>query len=791
MTYDELLLSLGRDDQKFIEERYSEIKNDFEKQPDYTIGYHKGRIDTWTATVEFMNSLVKKLDELPELNDYQKGLYDGNQKHCQIFSKEIFYTETALLKLLQEDDEENKEIDELKKSGFNLCAEKKFKKAVTCFNKALKINPLDDKALAGKGSALYCQGKFEEALKFSNKALKINQENIIAWSTKGMALECKDDSREALLCFDKVLVLDPEAKGINWLKTVALVKLKEYEKALLYINKALEEDPENGTHLELKMSILANLGRYKEVAEYSSKKILEENQSIETDDINILCKKGDALTFYKKYDEALVYFDKALSLEPDNYEALCSKGSMLIVKGDPEEALNYADRALKIESDHMYAWHVKGRALLELDEYEEALMCFDKYLDLDPLEKGSLHIYRLKGIALGNLGRFEEANECFDKALEIDPGNESIIKMKMSALKEMGKLDAFMHAVTTFGDQVDTISDAEGRFGYDRTNPVPVYMDKGQREYISKLLCPCSVLFDFERAGNVGQGVDGHIVDEYKLICKNKKHNITLYMDMYHHGPSSNIPEGLSTIETIEGSDRVRGFLRSGDSIVIRPDITRNIGGAGNEKQQAVGRYILVILNIHAIGQDLRKGWIGDDKDKISYETGLTVLLGRFHSVNTIEGILPEYLAEEAFDDYGFDMLLQMIIKHRGNINSITGELKYMRTASDEEKLQWQEEIKPLDEYKELLMKLKSYKIIDDNLINEYISGRPDRKFFNKVMSVFNTEILKDKERRYPADEVIKYVDKDMADMEEYSLRLYKLNILKKIQKELFLWYLK
>jgi len=545
MTYDELLLSLGRDDQKFIEERYSEIKAEFEQKPDYTIGYHKGQIDAWTAAVEFMKSILEKLDEASELNDYQKGLYDANCKHSQIYSKEIFYTETALLKLLQEDNEENKEINDLKKAAFNMCGEKKFKKAITCFNKALKINPRASEALAGKASALYLTGKIEEAIKFCNKALNIDPENIVALSTKGMALECNNASEEALLCFDKVFEIDPEAKCINWLKAVSLVKLKKYEEALEYINKALEEDPENETHLKLKMSILTKLGRYREVADHDYKKILKENSSIETDDIERLCNKGQALTFYKKYDEALPCFDKILSLETDNYEALCGKALILVIKKNPEEALNLVDRALKIKPDDMYGWHVKGQALFELDDYKESIRCFDKYLELNPLQKGSLHIYGLKGMALGNLGRLEEAIECFDKALEIDPTNEDVIKMKMSALKETGKLEEFVQSIMPFSPQTDIIPGAEGRFGYDKTNPVPVYMDTGQKEYISKLLCPCGVSFDFERAGNVGKGADGHIIDEYELECRNKKHKIILYMDMYHQGESSLTPEGL------------------------------------------------------------------------------------------------------------------------------------------------------------------------------------------------------------------------------------------------------
>ena len=56
-----------------------------------------------------------------------------------------------------------------------------------------------------------------------------------------------------------------------------------------------------------------------------------------------------------------------------------------------------------------------------------------------------------------------------------------------------------------------------------------------------------------------------------------------IFMDMYHYGESSLIPEGLSTIETIGITDRVRVFFRSGESIVISPDISCNISGENSE----------------------------------------------------------------------------------------------------------------------------------------------------------------------------------------------------------------
>ena len=96
------------------------------------------------------------------------------------------------------------------------------------------------------------------------------------------------------------------------------------------------------------------------------------------------------------------------------------------------------------------------------------------------------------------------------------------------------------------GPQVDTVPNAAGRFGYDKTNPIPVHKQHGELGYLAGLRCECGEPFVFHRVGSFGRGPDGHTVDGYDLVCKTRGHRIKLFMDMYHAGPSSLVPEGLT-----------------------------------------------------------------------------------------------------------------------------------------------------------------------------------------------------------------------------------------------------
>lgn len=96
------------------------------------------------------------------------------------------------------------------------------------------------------------------------------------------------------------------------------------------------------------------------------------------------------------------------------------------------------------------------------------------------------------------------------------------------------------------GSKIDKVDNAHGRFGYSKTNPIPVDGQKGQIDYLASLRCKCNEHFAFHRVGSFGSGPDGHVVDGYEILCRKRKHNFVLYMDMYHSSQSELLPEGLT-----------------------------------------------------------------------------------------------------------------------------------------------------------------------------------------------------------------------------------------------------
>ncbi|MCZ7355412.1 MAG: tetratricopeptide repeat protein [Candidatus Methanoperedens sp.] len=80
----------------------------------------------------------------------------------------------------------------------------RLEEALATYDKAIEINPKDEKAWVDKGSALDDLGREEEALVCYDKAIEINPKDARVWSLKSWALDDLGRDEEAEACRDKV-----------------------------------------------------------------------------------------------------------------------------------------------------------------------------------------------------------------------------------------------------------------------------------------------------------------------------------------------------------------------------------------------------------------------------------------------------------------------------------------------------------------------------------------------------------------------------------------------------------
>jgi small GTP-binding protein len=128
--------------------------------------------------------------------------------------------------------------------------------------------------------------------------------------------------------------------------------------------------------------------------------------------------KGKELAQSGRYEEAIKFFDKAITEKPDYKEAYNEKGKALVILGRVKDAVKCFVLATMIDPDYVEAWtNMEGAHLIE-GKYDLAIRCVDQILRITPNNEDA---YLRKGRILSGIGKKEEAYKCFNRAIQLNP----------------------------------------------------------------------------------------------------------------------------------------------------------------------------------------------------------------------------------------------------------------------------------------------------------------------------------------------------------------------------------
>jgi tetratricopeptide (TPR) repeat protein len=125
---------------------------------------------------------------------------------------------------------------------------------------------------------------------------------------------------------------------------------------------------------------------------------------------------GNLLWRFRREEEAVSAFDRAISLQSDLGRAYYGKGLALRDREKLPEALAALNKVTQIAPNFSPAWRWKGNMMMQLERYSEALTAYDKAIELTPDD----FVYHLeKGYILGKLKRFREQLSEYNEALKL------------------------------------------------------------------------------------------------------------------------------------------------------------------------------------------------------------------------------------------------------------------------------------------------------------------------------------------------------------------------------------
>lgn len=159
------------------------------------------------------------------------------------------------------------------------------------------------------------------------------------------------------------------------------------------------------------------------------KPLIEKNDEIEE-----LNYKAYSLSESQKFEESLIYYDKALEIDNSSIITLFNKADTLYRFEKYQKALVCYDDILKIKPKSIRTIYKKGLTLQSLEKHDNALTCFKNILKFDPENTMALNC---KGIELGHLGKIREEITCYEKILEINPNDFCAIENKKTALEKL------------------------------------------------------------------------------------------------------------------------------------------------------------------------------------------------------------------------------------------------------------------------------------------------------------------------------------------------------------------
>ena len=205
--------------------------------------------------------------------------------------------------------------------GLSLVTLGQHKEAISCFDKALSIDPADAMSWCNKGATLVNLGQYESAISCLDKAIAIDPAHALAWSNKAGALVELGQSKDALACYDKALILEPRSTAAWNNKGRIFDSLGLHEEAIVCFNKVLNLDPKHSAALNNKARTLVQLDRH---------------------------------------NESLACYDKAIAVEPTDALLWNNKGACFAAMGQPDDEIACYEKALEIDPRHAMAWFNKA-----------------------------------------------------------------------------------------------------------------------------------------------------------------------------------------------------------------------------------------------------------------------------------------------------------------------------------------------------------------------------------------------------------------------------------------------
>ena len=319
-----------------------------------------------------------------------------------------------------------------------LLKQQKVNEALAVADKTNKLFPDDVEGMGVLGSCLRAKGNFDEGLKYLNKAIELNPKYAEVLINRGLIYLNKHDKANASADLEKAHKLKPHLREIWNLVLNLKIELKKFEDAISLGEEMLKIDP-------LDEKIVASMALCHQFLNNFDQAVIFYNEaiSIKPGFIEAYNNLGNALKQQGKLEEAIEVYIKAISIKPDFAEGHYNMGVVLHMQGKLDEAIEAYNKALSFKPDYSDSYNNMGVTLRDQGKIKEAIEAYNKALSIKP---DFADAYNNMGLALTDQGKLGEAIKAYTKALSIKPDNAEAYSNMGVTLKDLGKREEAIEA---------------------------------------------------------------------------------------------------------------------------------------------------------------------------------------------------------------------------------------------------------------------------------------------------------------------------------------------------------
>ncbi len=261
------------------------------------------------------------------------------------------------------------------------------------------------------------KGKWAEAIGLCQRAISLQPKSAAAYKIFGKALQSTGKLEEARQCYLKALQLQPNLAEVHANLGSLSAQQQQWQAAISHYQKALELNPQFAGAYRNLAKVFERMGQPAAAAISWYQALTLEPQAGTAEQYLTV---GNAVFQQGNIDEALSCYRRAIELNPNLSQAYHNVAELLSVRQEWDEAIDAYRQSIEVKPDNAGSHYGLAKALGQLERWDEAVVAYRQVIELNG---SSADIYHQFGDALANLQQWEEAASAYLQAIELNQNN--------------------------------------------------------------------------------------------------------------------------------------------------------------------------------------------------------------------------------------------------------------------------------------------------------------------------------------------------------------------------------